>query len=82
MATIIHIQEVNSTQVSEILTETIEQALWTYAHNAAARRNAFTGTTLKYYPKSSIIKEMVFMFDDEQLTLCHTYGERFSAEWI
>lgn len=82
MVAIIHIQEVGSTQVSEFIAETTEQALWAYAYNAAARWNAFTGATLKYYPRSSTIKEMVFMFDDEQLTLCHTYGERFSAEWI
>lgn len=82
MATIIHIQEVNSTQVSEVIAETIEKALWAYAQNAAFRWSAFTGTTLKRYPKSDIIKEMVFTFEGEQLTLYHVYGERFSAEWI
>ena len=82
MATIIHIQEVNSTQVSEILSENVEKALWAYAQNAAFRWSAFTGATLKRYPKSDIIKEMTFIFEGEQLTLCHVYGERFSAEWI
>lgn len=82
MATIIHIQEVVSTQVSEISAKTVEQALWAYAHNAAARWTAFTGATVKCYPKSDAIKEMVFMFENEQLTLRHVYGERFSAEWV
>lgn len=82
MAIIIHIQEVNSTQVSEVIAETVERALWAYAHNAAARWAAFTEATAHYYPNNVDIERMVFTFDGEQLTLCHVYGERFSAEWI
>lgn len=78
---IIHIQEVTSTQVTEIIAETLEDALWAYAHNACYRWEAFAEATAEYYPKSDAIKRMVFMFDDEQLTLCNVYGERFTAEW-
>ena len=34
---VIHIQEVNSDQVTEIIAETVEKALWAYAHNACFR---------------------------------------------
>ena len=79
--TIIHIQEVNSDQVTEIIAETMEKALLAYAHNACFRWNEWAGATAEYYPKSNAIRKMVFMFDNEQLTICHVYGERFSAEW-
>ena len=78
---IIHIQEVNSDQVTEVTAETVEKALWAYVHNACFRWSEWAGTTAEYYPKSDTIKKMVFMFDNEQLTLCNVYGERFIAEW-
>lgn len=78
---VIHIQEVNSDQVTEIIAETVEKALWAYAHNACFRCSEWDGATAEYYPKSDMIKRMVFMFDNEQLTLCNVYGERFTAEW-
>lgn len=78
---IIHIQEVTSTQVTEIIAETVENALWAYAHNACYLWEAFVEATMEYYPKSETVKKAVFMFDDEQLTLYNVYGERFTAEW-
>ena len=78
---VIHIQEVTSTQVTEVTAETIEKALWAYARNACYLWSAWAGATAEYYPKSDAIKRMVFMFDDEQLTLCNIYGMRFTAEW-
>ena len=78
---IIHIQEVNSDQVTEVTAETVEKALWAYAHNACFQWSEWAGATAEYYPKSDMIKRMVFMFDNEQLTLCNIYGERFTAEW-
>ena len=78
---IIHIQEVNSDQVTEIIAETVEKALWAYTNNACFKWSEWAGTTVEYYPKSDMIKRMVFMFDNEQLTLCNVYGERFTAEW-
>ena len=78
---VIHIQEVTSTQVTEIIAETLEDALFAYAHNACYRWEAFAEATAEYYYKSDAIKKMVFIFDDEQLTLYNIYGERFTAEW-
>lgn len=78
---VIHIQEVTSTQVTEITAENVEKALWAYAHNACFRWDEWAGATAEYYPKSDAIKRMVFIFDDEQLTLYNVYGERFTAEW-
>ena len=79
--TVTHIQEVNSDQVTEIIAETVEKALWAYAHNACFRWSEWAGATAEYYPKSNAIKKMVFIFNNEQLTLCNVYGERFIAEW-
>ena len=78
---VIHVQEVTSTQVTEIIAETLEDALFAYAHNACDRWETFAEATAEYYYKSDAIKKMVFIFDDEQLTLYNVYGERFTAEW-
>lgn len=78
---VIHIQEVTSTQVTEIIAETLEDALFAYAHNACHRWEAFAEATAEYYYKSDAIKRMVFMFDNEELILYNVYGMRFTAEW-
>lgn len=78
---VIHIQEVTSTQVTEITAETVEKALWAYAHNACFKWDEWAGTTVEYYPKSETVKKTVFMFDNEELILYNVYGMRFTAEW-
>ena len=54
---VIHIQEVNSDQVTEIIAETVEKALWAYAHNACFRWSEWAGATAECYPKSNAIKK-------------------------
>lgn len=82
MATIIHIQEVTSTQVSEITAASIEDAMWAYAHNAAFNWNDFDCAKLKKYPHSEDINCMEFEFITEKLTIQHIYGNRYTAEWV
>ena len=79
---IIHIQEITSTQVSEITAKTVEDALWAYAHNAAFSWDDFECGRLKRYPRSNDIHWMEFEFIAEKLTIQHTYGNRYSAEWV
>ena len=82
MATIIHIQEITSTQVSEVNAASIEDAMWAYAHNAAFNWDDFDCATLKKYPHSEDINCMEFEFITEKLTIQHIYGNRYTAEWV
>lgn len=80
--TVIHIQEITSGQVTEIIAETMEKALWAYAHNAAFNWDDFDGAKLKKYPHSEDINWMEFEFITEKLTIQHIYGNRYTAEWV
>lgn len=83
MAVIVHIQEVTSTQVTEVTAETVEDALWAYAHNAAANWDSFECAKRTWYPRRrKTTKWMEFCFSTEYLILKHTYGNRFTAEWV
>lgn len=82
MATIIHIQELTSTQVSEIIDKSIEDAMWAYAHNAAFDWDDLVCAKLKRYPRSKAIHWMEFEFVTERLTIRHVYGTRYTAEWV
>ena len=81
MKAIIHIQEINSTQVSEITAKTIEDAIWAYAHNSAFDWDDFDCARLMRYPESEDIKWMEFEFITEKLVVRHVYGERYTAQW-
>ena len=82
MIAIIHIQEINSTQVSEITAKTIEDAIWAYAYNAAFDWEHFEFARLMRYPKSEDINWMEFEFITEKLIVRHIYGERYTAQWV
>lgn len=79
---IIHIQEITSTQVSEVTANTIEDAIWAYAHNAACDWDDFECAKLKRYPHSEDVNWMEFEFITEKLVIRHVYGERYTAEWV
>ena len=79
---IIHIQEITSTQVGEVIANTIEDAMWAYAHNAAYDWDDFECVKLMRYRHSDDIQWMEFEFITEKLVIRHIYGERYTAEWI
>ena len=80
---IVLIQEENSTQVTQIIAEDVESAIWAYAHNACFRWDELDGVKLKRYPRNKRdIRWMEFAFDEEYLVVHHVYGNRFTAKWV
>lgn len=83
MATIIvHIQEIESTQVSAITSVSVEKAIWAYAKNAAANWRDLVHAQTIYYPNSNYVYCVKFEFATEELIIDHVYGDRFTALWV
>lgn len=77
----INVQKVHSTIVFSITAETVVQCLWAYAHCVYAQWHRWTGATMEYYPESDTVKKAIFTFEDNELTIYHVYGGRFTSEW-
>lgn len=86
MATIIHIQEVDSTQVTEFIRNTTEEAIRAYAQNAAFDWTQLYSTRVNYFPGTTVVRRMVFEFKDERLIVLHemtsVYGHRYVVAWL
>lgn len=86
MATIIHIQEVDSTQVTEFIRNTTEEAIRAYAQNAAYNWEHLYGSRVRYFPGTTVVRRMVFEFNTERLIVRHemtsTYGHRYIVAWL
>lgn len=68
MATIIHIQETTSDQVTEIIAETTREAIHAYVRNANGKRwDRLHG--VRYFPGTDIIKRMTYEFDNGERAL-------------
>lgn len=85
MATI-HIQEITSTQVTEVIMDTIEAAIMAYARNAAANWDQLFNARFRYYPGDKVVRRAAFEFDTERLVIQHEIssagGHRYLAAWI
>lgn len=79
---IIHIQELNSSQVTEVKAHTIEDGMWAYAHNAAFDWDAFECAKLMRYRGKKMIKWMEFCFAEEYLIIRRVGRRRYTAEWV
>lgn len=83
MATIIHIQEVNSTQVTEIIAPSLEAAILKYAVNAAGSTYMHSKPEVNNYKLDpNVVHWIGFPFKDELLVVTHIYGQRYLAEWL
>ncbi len=80
---IIHIQEVNSNQVTEVIANTIQQAIKVYAENAAFNWSELHNYFMWYHNHDSAngIERAVFYFRTEKLVIRNIYGNRYTAEW-
>jgi hypothetical protein len=77
----IHIQEADSTQVTEIIALSIKDALFAYARNAAFNWDELHHCYIFYYDNTTVIDSIVYCFTSEVLTIKHIMGARFLAEW-
>ena len=86
MATVIHIQEVNSTQVTEFVRDNTEEAIRAYAKNAAFNWDHLYNTRVRYFPGTAVVRRMVFEFNTERLIVLHEMtsacGHRYTAAWL
>lgn len=86
MATIIHIQEVDSPQVTEYIKDNTEEAIRAYAKNAAANWEHLYNVRIKYFPGTKVVYRMVFEFNTERLIVRHemssVYGHRYVVAWL
>ena len=86
MATVIHIQEVNSTQATEFIRNTTEEAIRAYAQNAAFDWTQLYSTRVNYFPGTTVVRRMVFEFNTERLIVRHEmtsiYGHRYVVAWL
>lgn len=83
MAIIIHIQEVNSTQVTEVTAETLEKAIAKYAMNATCNAYMSSKPEINHYKLSpNVVHWIGFPFKEELLVVTHIYGQRYMAEWL
>lgn len=86
MAIVIHIQEATSTQVTELIRNAVEEAIWAYAKNAAFDWSQLYSARARYFPGDEVVRRMVFEFDTERLIVRHemttTCGYCYRAAWI
>ena len=83
MAVIIHIQEVNSTQVTEIIAPTLEEAITAYAMNATCNAYMHSNPGVNNYKLApNTVRWIGFPFREELLIVSHIYGQRYLAEWL
>lgn len=86
MATVIHIQEVNSTQVTEFIRNSTEEAIRAYAQNAAFDWTQLYNARVKYFPGTTVVRRMVLEFNTERLIVRHEMtsacGHRYVVAWL
>jgi hypothetical protein len=86
MATVVHIQETTSTQVTELIRNNTEEAIRAYAQNAAYNWGHLYGARVKYFPGTTVVRRMVFEFNTERLIVRHEmtsiYGHRYVVAWL
>lgn len=86
MATIVHIQETTSTQVTEFIRSNTEEAIRAYAQNAAFDWSQLYGSRVRYFPGTTVVRRMVFEFNTERLIVRHEmtsiYGHRYVVAWV
>jgi hypothetical protein len=86
MATIVHIQEITSTQVTELIRNSTEEAIRAYAQNAAFDWSQLYNARAKFFPGTAIVRRMVFEFNTERLIVRHEmtseYGHRYIVAWV
>lgn len=83
---IIHIQEITSTQVTEIIMDATEAAIMAYARNSAFVWDQLICVKFWYFPGDRVIRRAVFEFDTERLVIRHEAslagGHRYLAAWL
>ena len=77
---VIHIQEVNSDQVTEVTAKDAKTAIRAYAKNAAFSWLDLDKSIMRYHDGKSV-KRAVFYFRTEKLTITNVYGNRYIAVW-
>ena len=77
---VIHIQEVNSDQVTEVTAKDAKTAIRAYAKNAAFSWLDLDKSIMWYHDGKSV-KRAVFYFRTEKLTIINVYGNRYIAVW-
>jgi hypothetical protein len=78
---IVHIHEITSTQVSEIIVQNVETALCAYARNAAFRWEDLIAVH-GVRRADGMITRMVFEFKEERLILRHICNSQYAAAWL
>lgn len=76
---VIHIQEVNSEQVTEVTARNISLAIRTYAKNAAFDWNSLQNVITGFHGKT--LYRRVYSFQTEELTLELITANRYRAVW-
>ena len=79
---IIHIQEVSSEQVTEVIANNYKDAILAYAKNAAFKWADHIHTSVRYYENSDCVKRMSINFKTERLVVRHVYGNRYTVAWV
>lgn len=80
---IIHIQEANSDQVTEVTAKDIKTAIRAYAENAASNWSELRNHIM-YYHNNEFTKGVrcaTFYFRTEKLTISNVYSNRYMAVW-
>lgn len=80
---IIHIQEVNSDQVTEVIAKDAKTAIRAYAKNAAFSLSDLDKYIIQYHDNKLVngVKCAIFYFRMEKLTITNIYGNRYLAVW-
>lgn len=80
---IIHIQEVNSDQVTEVIAKDTKTAIRAYAENAAFDWSDLSKYIMQYHDNKFVngVKCAIFYFRMEKLTITNIYGNRYLAVW-
>ena len=76
---VIHIQEVNSNQVTEITARNVSLAIRAYAKNAAFDWNSLQNVVTGFHGKT--LYRRVYNFQTEKLTLELVTANRYIATW-
>ena len=80
---IIHIQEVNSDQVVEVIASDTKAAIQAYARHCAFDWNDLLNSFVFYHDHiaKNCVEKAVYHFKTEKLTIRCVYGNRYIAIW-
>ena len=80
---IIHVQEVNSDQVVEVIAPDANTAIQAYARRCAFDWNDLLNSFVFYHDHIAIngVEKAVYYFKTEKLTIRCVYGNRYIAMW-